>query len=152
MKRQQELTEKEIERLTAVTTQTRMGYVCLMAPAAGLLLQVVLLLIISPVINIDENLLNPTSIGLLLFIGTGLAYIHMFVIGFPAMLFLEHRKLGTLLNYLFFGFVAGLANELLLWFLSLEVTSVSIQSGIMVAAVSWGIMNIGNRWTDKRYW
>ncbi|MCL4678593.1 MAG: hypothetical protein KJ017_08385 [Alphaproteobacteria bacterium] len=151
-KRQQEFTEQEIKRMTAVTMQTRMGYVCLGVPAAGLLLYVVILIVLSPIINIDEALLDPASIGLLLFLGTGLAYIHMFIVGFPAMLFLEQRKAGTLVNYVFFGFVAGLLNELFLWFLSFEVTSISIQCGVMCAALSWAVMNVGNRWSDKRYW
>lgn len=151
-KRKPGLSDKEIGRLTTVSTQTRMGYVCFIAPAAGILLLVILFLLLSPVINFDEELFNPTSIGLLLFIGTGLAYVQMFIVGFPAMIFLEGRKVGTLANYLFFGFVAGLLNEVFFWFLSFEVTSISVQCGLMVAAVSWGIMNIGNRWVDKRYW
>lgn len=151
-KRQQEFTDQEIKRMSAVTMQTRMGYVCLGVPAAGLLLYVVLLILLSPIFNIDEALLDPASIGLLLFLGTTLAYIHMFIVGFPAMLFLEKRNVGTLANYLFFGFVAGLLNELFLWFLAFEVTSVSIQCGIMCAALSWAVMNVGNRWADKKYW
>lgn len=151
-KRQQEFTQKEIQRLTEVSARTRMGYVCLIAPALGILAQVILMIALSPIINIDERLIDPVSMGMLLFLGTGLAYIHMFMVGFPAMLFLEHRKAGTLIHYLFFGFVAGLLNEAFLWFLSFEVTSISLQCGLMCAAVSWAIMNFGNRWADKRYW
>ncbi|MCB1680867.1 MAG: hypothetical protein H6858_08190 [Rhodospirillales bacterium] len=148
----QVLAEKEIERLTEVTIKTRMGYACFIAPPLGILLLVFVYVALSPIINMDEAFMSLTSIGMLFFIGGSMAYLLMFTIGLPAMMFLDKKKAGTLLNYILFGVLAGMVNNVFFWFLSLEANVVSLQCGVMCAAVAWGIMNIGNRWSEKTYW
>lgn len=148
----QALVQKEIERLTEVTIKTRMGYVCFVAPPLGIVLLVIIFIGLSPIINIEDSFMDIASIGMLLFIGITMAYILMFMIGLPAMMFLEKKKAGTLVNYLLFGVLAGMINNIFFWFLSLEANTLSLQSGVMCAAVSWGIMTIGNKESDKRFW
>lgn len=148
----QALVQKEIERLTEVTIKTRMGYACFIAPPLGILVLVIIFILLSPVINIEESFMSISSIGMLLFIGGTMAYILMFMIGLPAMMFLEKKKAGTLVNYLLFGVLAGMVNNIFFWFLSLDENTLSLQCGVMCAAVSWGIMTIGNKESDKRFW
>jgi len=148
----QALVQKEIERLTEVTIKTRMGYVCFVAPPLGIILLVVIFIGLSPIINIEDSFMDIASIGMLLFIGITMAYILMFMIGLPAMMFLERKKVGTLVNYILFGVLAGMINNIFFWFLSLEANTLSLQCGVMCAAVSWGIMTIGNKESDKRFW
>ncbi len=148
----QALVEKEIQRLTEVTVKTRMGYVCFIAPPLGILVLVIFFVLLSPIINIEDSFMSIASIGMLLFIGITMAYILMFMIGLPAMMFLEKKKAGTLVNYLLFGVLAGMVNNIFFWFLSLEANTLSLQCGVLCAAVSWGIMTIGNKESDKRFW
>lgn len=147
-----EIDEKEHQRLTEISRLTRMGFACFIAPALSIIIMIVLLELSSIIAYIPTDWLSAKSIGIMLFGGTVMAYFLMFFIGLPAMMFLENVKSGTLVNYILVGIFSGTICNLIFWFMSIDQSSFYIQAAVICAALSWGIMNIGNKWNARRYW
>ena len=144
--------EREKKRLTEISRMNRIGIACFIVPGIGILIQAMLLESLSLITFIDERLLTMTGLGALLFGGTAMAYLLMFCIGFPAMMLMEQNNVGTLLNYILTGVVAGMVCNLCFWFVSIDPSALALQAGVLCGGLCWATMNVGNRWSSKRLW